>query len=86
MSKQEGELKKRIRENEGQHNQPVPSWVIKIWLDEAKKEIFDEIGTFAYTEPYDYSLPVLRLKYEEAAKKLISTINKLVKWFGSEVI
>ena len=52
------------------------------FLDEAKKEVFAEIGNFEFKEPYDYSQSELQFKYEEAAKKLFAVIVKLQKWFG----
>ena len=89
MTKQ-GELKKRVQEqldairSQGLygHDDEVSGTSVLEWVDEAKKDIYEAIGDFEYKEPYDYKLPILRLKYEEASRKLLLTISKLLKWLG----
>jgi hypothetical protein len=53
-------------------------------VDSAKKDLFNAVGNFEFTQPYDYNLPQLRIRYEEAATKLMLTYSKLMKWFGSD--
>jgi len=55
---------------------------VSFLIDEAKKEIYEAIGSFNYKEPYNYNLPQLKIRYEEASHKLLATINKIQKWFG----
>ena len=57
-------------------------WVPMKLIDEARKDITSELGSFEFKQPYNYNMPQLQVRYEEASMKLVILVNKINKWFG----